>query len=178
MKIQVKSTIEPLYGKIPRRFRQWIPVIDGYATRVTARYEVLEPKDGEPALSMKLYVAHAYGTEFEGARYTTHRWEEDDTVSLLVNPIGSGYSEVRVYLKGLDESDELLTDQGTTQEFMGRDDSERKYRYYCRPFRAYSLLELVTVFLAGSVLIFTVLLCILTFVLAVLTYSLSILQAG
>lgn len=183
MKIQVKTTIEPVYGRIPARWRKRLPVIEGYPTDLITEYEVFEPKDSQTALSCRLGVAHPYGAEFHGERFSSTDWREASPVRVLFHPQGSGTSEARVYVKGLDDSDIILDDAGIAQSHRGVLDSDPDVRYYCRPFRVYSLHEVLTLFLAGlsallagSVLFFTVVLCILTFVLAVLTYRLIMVQ--
>ena len=174
MKIQAKSTLEPLYGKVPDRLRRWLPVVEGYQTRLTAEYRILEPCGGEPALSMKPLVVQPYGWAFQKTAFQTTEWQGADTVTTRFYPRGSGYSEVRIFFRGLEKDDEIVDETGQIQSMRGHPYNGEKLPYSCRVYRTYSLYELVTIVLAGSVLVFTVLLSVLTFVLAVLTCRLAV----
>ncbi len=167
MKILVKTTLEPLYGKIPARWRKRLPVIEGYQTRLIAKYEIVEPKDGQPALSVKPYIAYGYAAAFRQTVADTLEWREADTVSMRFYPRGSGHSEVRVYFRGLDASDKIIDEMGKVHAYEGAVENGQKFPYYCRVCKIYSLLEVVTVVLAVSVLAFTILLSIVTIVLVI-----------
>ena len=173
MKVQVKTTVEPLYGKMPNGLRRWLPVLEGHKTRLIGQYDVPKTGDEEPAVSMKPFVAFPYAAQFHRISYASQDWAESvPEVRMLFYPAGSGYCEVRVYVKGLEDADAILDELGRVQEQRGEVDGEQHIRYYCKAIRVYSLYEVATVLLAGSVTVLTVLLCGLTFVLAVLTYLL------
>ena len=174
MRIQVQTTLTPLYGKVPSKLRRSLPVIDGCQTRLIAKYEILEPTGDEPALSIKTRVLQPYAWAFQETRFQSTGWTDADAVSMRFYPRGAGYSELRVYFRGLGESDEIVNEVGQTQQFWGYPDNGEKLPYCLTVFRIYSLYEITTAILAGSVLFVTVLLCILTVVLAVLAYRLPV----
>ncbi|MBA7635322.1 hypothetical protein ES703_42923 [subsurface metagenome] len=166
MKIKVKTSIEPFYkipilGKVLNRFLHKFPVIEGYEALFHVEYSDLDSKDAIPILSFKPVIVEPHGIEGGFDRWGYEPWFSGNNLTMKFYPSVSGYIELRVYFKDLKDSDTIIDDYGRAQTFK-RDIGPDKVRYYYKPFRVYSLYEVLIVLFTGIVTIFTILLFVIT----------------
>ena len=170
MKIQVRTNIEPSYkipipGKILNHFRHKLPVIEGYEALLNVEYSDLDSKDATPILPIKPVVVEPHGIEGGFDRWAYEPWFDTNQLIMKFHPSISGYIELRVYFRDLKDSDKVIDDYGRNQTFKGDIGSDKAIRYYYKPFRVYSLYEVLIAFFTGIVTIFTILLFVITILL-------------
>lgn len=166
MRVEVKTSIEPFYripilGKVLNRFRHKMPVIGGYEALLNVKYDI-DSKDAYPILSIKPVIVEPHGIEGGVDRWGYEPWFDQNDVTMKFRPSVSGYIEVRVYFRDLKNSDMIIDDYGRVQPFTGDIGLNKNIRYYYKPFRVYSLYEVLMILFTGVVTIFTILLFIIT----------------
>ena len=167
MKIQVRTNIEPLYRipilvKILNHFRHGLPVVEGYEALLNVEYSDLDSKDATPILPIKPVVVEPHGIEGGFDRWAYEPWLDTNQLTMKFYPSTSGYIELRVYFRDLEDSDTVVDDYGRNQTLKEDIGSDKAIRYYFKPFRVYSLYEVLMALFTGTVTIFTILLFVIT----------------
>lgn len=170
MEIEVKTSIEPFYRnpilrKIPICFIKKMPVIEGYESLLYVEYRDSEAEKDVPFLSIKPVIVEPHGIERGVDRWGLKPWLQQNNLSMKFSPSVSGYIELRVYFKDLKDSDEIIDDYGRSQPFKGDIGNDKAIRYYFKPYKIYSLYEVLMIFFTGTVTIFTLLMLIITILL-------------
>jgi len=160
MRIGVKTRIEPFYrsaalGNILGRFSRRIPVIEGHEALFEIEYTDLESSEKLLLLPIKPVIVEPHGIEGGMNRWGYEPWLERNYLSMKFTPSVSGYIELRVYFKELEESAEIVDEYGRVQHFRGDIGSDKNIRYYYKAFRVRSMYEVLMVLFTGIVAIFT-----------------------
>jgi|GEM_PF-6616902 len=168
MNIKVKTSVEPshykvpILGKILNRLRLKMPVIEGCEALYNVEYRDLDSKDTIPILSIKPVIVEPHGIEGGFDRWGYVPWFDGNDLTMKFYPSVSGYIELRVYFKDLKDADTITDDYDRAQTFKGDIGPDKAIRYYYKPFRVFSLDEVLMILFTGIVAVFTVLLFIIT----------------
>jgi len=133
-----------------------MPVIEGCEAWFHVEYRDLDSEDEVPLLPAKPVIVEPHGIEGGVDRWGYTPWSHVNHMSMKFYPSVSGYIELRVYFKDLADSDTIIDNYGRSQPFKGDIGPDKDIRYYYRPFRIYSLNEVLMTLFTVIVSIFTV----------------------
>lgn len=176
MKIEVKTSIEPFYrvrilGKILNRLAHRMPVIEGYEALFNVEYRDQDSKDTIPILPIKPVIVEPHGLEGGVDRWGYAPWFHGNNLTMKFYPSVSGYIELRVYFRDLEDSDTIIDDYGRAQSFREDIGLDEDVRYYYKPFRIYSLNDILMTVFTAMVTILTVIVAVFTILLFILALN-------
>lgn len=173
MEIEVKSSVEPFFGtrvlgSILNRFRHRMPLVSGRRALLHIEYRESDSKE-MPLLAFKPVIVEPHGIEGGVDRWGYEPWFDGNALTMKFYPSVSGYIELRVYFRDLNDSDTILDDYDRRQPFKGDIGADKAVRYYYKPFRVYSLHDALDIIFTGIVTMFTILLFLITVALCLIT---------
>jgi hypothetical protein len=164
MKIKVETQIEPLYeipviGKLIKRYRHKLPVIEGYPAAFYIEYKDLDSDIEDQKLLLHIRPVFMESHHVAGSidRWGYEPWDQMNFLWMKFYPTVSGYMEMRVYFKDLTESDAIIDEYDRAQTFREDIGPDKNVRYYYKAYKIYSLAEVLMIVFTGIVTLFTIL---------------------